>query len=101
MGFPVAALFRAFKRSGLLVSVAYKPGTAAERAFDAQWLQPDQLLLGDDAHGTDFEIEYQTADAPPLGKDDPLRINGIAYLVRQKPRTQGDGHFTRCLLGKD
>lgn len=98
MRFPVERLFQAAQRAGLLVPGLYKPGTPQEQAFNAHWLRPDTLLLGDDAHGTDHQIEIQTADLPPLHKGDPLQLDGAAYTVRSRPLVQGDGYFARVLL---
>lgn len=98
MRFPVERFYQAFERAGLLVPGLYKPGTPQEVAFNAHWLRPDALLLADDAHGTDYQIEYQRADLPPLLKGDRLDLAGVAYTVRARPLVQGDGHFARVLL---
>jgi hypothetical protein len=100
MQFPTAAFFAAFKTAGLLVPAVYRLGLAGEVAFDCQWLRPDTLLLGGDAQGTDYRIEFQTADLPPLRVGDPVHIGCHAYTVRQPPQAQGDGYFSQVYLAR-
>jgi len=100
MRFPVDALFGAFKVSGMLVDAVYQPAPGPATPFSVNWVQPDQLVLGDDVQSTEYLIEYETASVPRLVKGDAIEIDGEAYRARGPAQKQGDGYFSRCPLDK-
>jgi len=90
--------FAAFKSAGLLEPCVYKPGTPAEKGFDAGWQQPDSLFLGDEAQATDYLLEFQTADLPTLRQGDAITVAGVAFTVRAPAQKRGDGYFSTVAL---
>lgn len=100
MGFRPEVFFQAFKSAGVLVEAIYKPQFVTPVPFDAQWVRPEMLLLGDGAQSVEYRIEYQTADVPRLKLGDEIEVAGTLYTVRAAPLTQGDGYFSQCELDK-
>ncbi|HOX90229.1 MAG TPA: hypothetical protein PLN55_11510 [Burkholderiaceae bacterium] len=98
MGFRPQVFFQAFQRAGLLVQATHLPASPTPTDFAAHWLRPDRLLLADEAQTVDYEIEYQTADAPAIRRGDPLRVDGKDYVARSAPRATGDGYFSHLML---
>lgn len=70
--------------------------------LDVDWCQPDvNPMTG--VQSSDYEIEYEYADAPDLTEGDQLLKDGQLYLVRQPPRVEGidaTGYFRKALLTK-
>jgi hypothetical protein len=95
--FDPSLLFPAFKAAGMLHAVA-RSDAAPPAAFDADFVQPGQLILGDAVHSDQVQIEYQTGAAPDLRVGERLVIAGSTYRVRQPPLKQGDGFFSRVEL---
>jgi hypothetical protein len=69
-----------------------------DMGFIVGFVTPEQLILGDSVHTALIEIEYATADAPPLSLGTALTIGGRSYRINQQPRKQGDGTFSRASL---
>lgn len=63
--------------------------------------QPDEIeQLGyAPVQSTDYTLTYITAQAV-LRRGDPISVNGVPYTVREAPRQQDDGAFSRVLLSK-
>lgn len=98
MRFPVEVLFAAFKSAGMLEAAVFQPTSGAPVPFDAQWVRPEQLLLGDAAQSVEYVIEYETASVPRLSKGALVTVAGTPYKARAHAQTQGDGHYSRCQL---
>ncbi len=94
----LSIFFEAFKSAGLLQACVYKPGTPAEKAFDAGWQQPDTLLLGDEAQASDYLLEFQTADLPTLRQGDAITVDGKPFTVRAPAQKKGDGYYSTVAL---
>ncbi|RZL33761.1 MAG: hypothetical protein EOP35_17160 [Rubrivivax sp.] len=92
--------FAAFKSAGLLEPCVYKPGTPAEKGFDAGWQRPDMLQLADEAQATDYLLEFQTADLPTLRNGDTITVAGASFSVRAPAQAHGDGFFSTVALKK-
>lgn len=86
----------AFDAAGLRVSAT--PVANGRLAFQVRFERPQQIMLDDQVHTTDYTIEYTTADAPWLALDARLEIEGDTYRVIQPPVAQGDGHWTIAQL---
>jgi hypothetical protein len=63
--------------------------------------QPDEIeQLGyAPVQSTDYALMYTTVQAT-LRRGDAITVNNVAYTVREAPRQQGDGAFSRVLLSK-
>lgn len=99
MAWNPGVFFPAFKRAGMLASAVYKPAGAAT-PFNADWVTPEALLLGDQAQTVDYRLEYETAAIPRLKVGDAIQVNGALYTVRSAPLLQEDGHFSQVELDK-
>jgi len=66
--------------------------------FKARFDRPQQIIVGDQIHTTDYAIEYTTSDAPGLAYDNQLSILDVVYRVKQPPVAQGDGYWTIAQL---
>lgn len=88
----------AFDAVGLREEVTLVKGTLPCPPFRAKFDRPQQILLDDQIHTTDYTIEFTTADCPMLGMDDQVAILGVVYSVKQPPVMQGDGYWTVALL---
>lgn len=96
--FDPALLFPAFKAAGML-HVFQRSDAVPPVEFDADFVQPGQLILGEAVHSDQVQIEYQTGAAPDLHVGERLVMDGAAtYRVRQPPLKQGDGFFSRVEL---
>jgi hypothetical protein len=77
-------------------------GTDVPFQIDADWYAPSvNPMTG--VQSTDYEIEYEYADAPELDEGDQVIKDGALYRVRQEPRVDGidpTGFFRRTLLTK-
>lgn len=91
----------AFADAGLLVDASLPTGV-----IKVGFARPDTLRMDGLTRSTDYEIEYQHADAPGLAEGDAVEIGGSSYRVRETPHVtdnpaQGsDGTWRRALLTK-
>lgn len=96
----------AFDAAGLRGPVTLLKG--GQPTFQARFERPQQILVDDQVHTTDYSIEYTTRDVPQIVADDRIRIDAEdwtpldagTYRVIQPPVVQGDGHWTIALLEK-
>lgn len=91
--------FPAFKRAGMLAQAVYKPAGVAT-PFDADWVSPEALILGDQAQTVDYRLEYLTTAVPRLKVGDAISVNGVLYTVRAAPMLQEDGTFSHVELSE-
>lgn len=88
----------AFDAVGLRETVTLLKSMAPNPTFQARFDRPQQIMLDDQIHTTDYSIEYTTADVPEIYMDDLLAIGGVVYRVKQPPVVTGNGHWTVALL---
>lgn len=93
-----SSIFMATFEAHGLAQRAVRTAVPGDTGFVVGFVRPDQLILGDAVQTAQIEIEYTTADAPALALGDGLTIGGTQYRVRNKPRKQGDGAFSRAEL---
>lgn len=86
----------AFDAAGLRETVT--PLKPSFPAFQARFDRPQQIIMDEQIHTTDYAIEYTTSAAPNLARDDELSVGGVRYRVKQKPMAQGDGYWTIAQL---
>ena len=60
---------------------------------------PSEMIAGGMVITTDYALTFQTSAFPNLKYDDPLTVNGAAYIVREA-KLQDDGVFTIAYLSK-
>lgn len=82
----------AFDVAGLRVTATLLKGDHPQ--FKVRFEQPQQIMLDDQVHTTNYSIEYTTHDVPAIEWDDRIEIAGVTYRVIQPPVTQGDGYWT-------
>lgn len=82
----------AFDRAGLRVQAT--PLQAGRSSFQARFERPQQIMLEDQVHTTNYSIEYTSSAASWLKLGDMLSIEGDTYRVIQPPVAQGDGYWT-------
>ena len=70
----------------------------AGASFECGFLQPSELLLGDEIHTDRITIEYVSTEAPDLARGESLDIAGTRYTVRGPAMAEGDGYFSRIEL---
>lgn len=103
--FGASLLWAAFSDEGMLYSAQITSGGSTFSA-NVGFTRPDTLRLDGMTRSTDYEIEYQAADAPTLAEGDSVAIDGTSYRVRSAPfvsdiAAQGmDGTWRRALLTK-
>lgn len=95
--FDPTLLFPAFKAAGMLHS-ALRSDAVPPVAFDADFVQPGQLILGEAVQSDQVQLEYETRAAPDLRVGERLVLDGSTYRVRQPPLKQGDGFYSRVEL---
>ncbi|AWB32375.1 head-tail joining protein [Orrella marina] len=88
---------RAFDRLGLRQKVEPHGFTHFE-PFMARFERPQEIMLEDQIHTTDYSIEYTYADCPGLKIDDQLKIGSQVFKVHQPPTRQGDGYYAVAQL---
>lgn len=88
----------AFDAAGIREEVTLYRGGLPLPSFRARFDRPQQIMLDDQIHTTDYTIEYTTADCPDLEMDDEVDILDVTYTVKEPPVIQGDGHWTIALL---
>lgn len=95
--FDPSGFMQTFEDHGLATRAfrATLPGSAG---FIVGFMRPEELILGEAVHTAQIEVEYATAEAPNLAMGEGLTIKGVSYRVRNKPRKQGDGTFSRAEL---
>lgn len=91
----------AFVHAGMWTPVlVLYAGTDVPFELMADWCAPSvNPFTG--AQSTDYEIEYEYADAPELDEGDQVVKDGAFYRIRQSPRVDGidpTGHFRKVLL---
>jgi hypothetical protein len=96
--FDPTLLFPAFKAAGMLHS-ALRSDAVPPVAFDVDFVQPGQLILGEAVLSDQVQVEYETRSAPDLRVGERLVLDGATtYRVRQPPLKQGDGFYSRVEL---
>jgi hypothetical protein len=109
--FDTSHFMQVFEDNGMALR-ALRAGAPAGPGFVVGLQRPEQLILGDAVHTAMIEIDYATADAPDLATGEGLTIgrlahldtgeavlvDGVAYRVRDVPRKQGDGSFSKAEL---
>lgn len=99
MSFDPSIFFPAFKAAGFLRSAAFSlAGGATYADVSIGFTQPDVPAVTGLAQSREYEIEYETAAAPSLARGDAAVIDGVSYKLREDPRSQGDGHYSKVLL---
>lgn len=76
--------------------------------IDVGFVKPNALRLDGSHASSEYEIEYQTADAADLAENDAVVIGGQSFVVREPPHiananegvrsTSSEGHFSRVKL---
>jgi len=82
----------AFDRAGIRVQATLLKGGYPD--FQVKFERPQQIMLDDQVHTTNYSIEYTTGDVPSIARNDQVRIDGVTYRVIQPPVAQGDGYWT-------
>lgn len=95
--FDTSMFMQTFEAHGM-ADRAVRASAPTGPGFIVGFQRPEDLILGGDVHTANIEVEYTTADAPDLAAGEGLTIKGVAYRVRNKPRTTGDGTFSRAEL---
>ncbi|MGV0960115.1 MAG: head-tail joining protein [Limnohabitans sp.] len=95
--FDLVGFFATFEAHGLATR-AFRAQVPGDMGFIVGFVQPDEMLFGEQVQTALFAIEYTTADAPALALGTSLTIDGKQYRVNQQPRKQGDGTFSRAAL---
>lgn len=90
----------AFDQVGLREEVLVLGAGDSPPSFQARFEQPQQIIIQDQVHDTDYSIEYTTASVPRLTVGATLQIRGARYRVKQPPVMQGDGHWSIAELEK-
>ena len=90
MGIPAADIFSEFKSSGLLRTATWVPSAGgAARSFEARLMKGSVStlpLLG----GAEMGIQFVAADAPGIGQDEVVSLEGFATAFRLRERAEGD-----------
>lgn len=87
----------AFDAVGLRETVTLMKGMPFP-TFQARFDRPQQIMLDDQIHTTDYSIEYTTGDVPAILYDDQVQVGGVTYRVKQAPTMLGDGHWSVAQL---
>lgn len=82
----------AFDAAGLRVAATLLKGDRPH--FQARFERPQQIMLEDQVHTTNYSIEYTTGAVPAINLGDQIEIAGTSYRVIQPPVAQGDGYWT-------
>lgn len=82
----------AFDAAGLRVTATLVKG--GRHDFQARFERPQQIMLDEQVHTTNYSIEYTTGDVPEVRRGDQVEIAGQTYRVVQPPVAQGDGYWT-------
>ncbi len=88
----------AFDRAGLREQVEPVVGGVPDTPFQARFDRPQEIMLDEQIHTTDYSIEYAHHECPSLDAGDAVVIGGVAYNVIQPPRRQGDGYYAVAQL---
>ena len=92
------SIFMASFEAHGLATRAYRLDVSDTQGFVVGFVQPEQDILGGDAHSAAISIEYASVAAPGLVPGQRLRIAATDYRVNNNPAVQGDGTFTRAEL---
>lgn len=97
--FNSALFFPAFAAAGMLVEAStILPGCIEPTTFMVGFRKPDvNPITG--MQSSDYEIDYQYADAPTLAERAEVIVDGVLYRVRQAPEVtveKGADGFFRC-----
>lgn len=90
----------AFDQVGLREEVLVLGAGDPPPSFRAKFEQPQQIVIQDQVHDTDYSVEYTTADVPRLKVGALLEIRGASYRVKLPPVMLGDGHWSIAELEK-
>lgn len=95
-------LFAAARRAGMLSQAVYLPAQGPLVPFHCDYRAPAELLLGDQQQSTEHEIEYQTADLPPIRKGYVIHVTvaGVptAFVARAHATPVGNGFYSKVAL---
>ena len=87
----------AFDAVGLRDTVTLLKG-APYPTFQARFEQPQQIMLDDQVHTTNYSIEYTTSAVTAIKCEDKVRNKGVTYTAKQPPTLTGDGYWTIAQL---
>ena len=94
----LASLYQAAAAAGLLPACRWVPPDGGSvQVHPVGFSAPDEALLDGLALGTDYAITYPAVCFVGLGRDQPVEIAGVAYVVREV-RALGDGTERRATL---
>ena len=86
------SFFAAAKLAGMLKPVSWTPsGGGAAQTVDACFTQPARDVLSGEAFTVDPTISYPAAQLAGLKRGETVTVDGVAYKVREDPRTELDG----------
>ena len=104
--FDSSLFWPAFKAAGILTEISVMPKDCALKPY-SMWVsfeEPEVVLMLTGMQSKQYQIEYQTADAPALAEGDTVTIGEYTYTVRASPfvpdtgQWADDGYFRRALL---
>lgn len=86
--------FAAFKDAGMLDEAVFVGTDGTEHRTDVGFVRPDELLLNEMVHITQYQIEYESATLPGLRDGSEIVIVGKKYSVQGKPLAQANGFYS-------
>lgn len=99
--FDPSVFMSAFEAHGLATR-AFRLDMLDSVGFTVGFMRPELDILGGEVQTAEIRIEYATADAPTLATGESLLIKTSSgderYRVRNNPKPDGDGTFTRAEL---